>query len=163
MGFSSHNSASPMRARAASARWRGSLRNSAPWRRASSSRNWKPALCRVRAYSVPGLPSPTINLSGSPAIRISRPAETPPAAFDSSEAAGDEQYAGVYGYFFPPSFLAGPLSFFSSPFLASAAGAPAPAAAPAAGAAPGAAPGAPGAAATAPSAGTAAAASAATG
>src|ERR1700756_3719746 len=70
MGLSSHSSLSPIRARASSARWRGSLRNRAPCRPASSSANWKPALCRVRAYSVPGLPRPTINLSGKPAMRI---------------------------------------------------------------------------------------------
>ena len=35
-------------------------------RRASSSTSQNPALCRVRAYSAPGLPRPTTNLSGTP-------------------------------------------------------------------------------------------------
>ena len=37
------------------------VENWPPCSRASSSTNQKPALCRVAAYSAPGLPSPTIN------------------------------------------------------------------------------------------------------
>src|SRR5256714_140179 len=94
MGFSNHSSVSPTRVRASSARWRGWQRNGAPGRRASWSANGKPALCRVRAYSVPGLPSPTISLSGSPAMSLThtanaagrrRSALAPAAAGDGSE------------------------------------------------------------------------------
>ena len=68
MGFRSHSSFPSIRTLASSPWWRDSLRNVPPLRRASSSANQKPALCRVRAYSGPGLPRPTINLRATPDI-----------------------------------------------------------------------------------------------
>src|SRR4029077_13477650 len=92
----------------------------------------------------PGLPSPTINLSASPAMGPASP-QKPPAAAERFRLARRPaiEVRACGGYFLPPSFLPA-ASFFSSPFLASAAAAGAPGAPAAAGAAPGA-PGAPGA------------------
>src|SRR5579863_6285846 len=87
MGLSNHSSVSAIRTRATSPRCRGSLRNVAPCRRASSSANWKPALCRVRAYSVPGFPSPTISLSDSPVMSLTHPGNAA-GRFSVAKAAG---------------------------------------------------------------------------
>src|SRR5580658_1120183 len=87
MGLSSHSCVSATVRRATSPWCRGSLRNVAPCRRASSSANWKPALCRVRAYSVPGFPNPTISLSGSPVMSLTHPGNAA-GRFGAAEAAG---------------------------------------------------------------------------
>src|SRR5215469_6049757 len=111
MGLSSHRSASAMRTRASSARWRGSLRKVAPWRCASSSSNWNPALCRVRAYSVPGFPSPTISLSGSPGMLVYSPRKTPPAAVGMFRRGRQCRPEGLVWRLFLAALLLGRSSF----------------------------------------------------
>ena len=90
--------------------------------RRAHRRSWKPALCRVRAYSVPGLPSPTISLSGSPAMSVTRAPQTPPAASEHTLERGRRTLKppGAARLLLAALLLApAAASFFSSPFFAS--------------------------------------------
>jgi len=116
MGFNNHSSCRHTRARQFRA-VTGLAAERGAVAAGQLSANWKPALWRVRAYSVPGLPSPTISLSGSPAMSLSHTANVAGRRRSAMAPAA----AGVWcsacrgGYFLPPSFLAGAASFFSCP------------------------------------------------